>query len=209
MTTTISEENADPQPQRAPRSRKATGKATRSPGTGGSSAKRASTRELPNAAQAMLAKDWYRVSFSSRDENKAARLLVLHGDDKRFERKPPAEVATIARRIGAVAESQGLSFTGGEWDVESERWSSRLREVRGGNSGWIPLLSDWEGNHIGVDLEPGPSGKVGQVINFGRDEEEKYVLFPSVVDLVEWLATEYESKRVEFDKEDKIICHVY
>jgi hypothetical protein len=67
-----------------------------------------------------LAKDWYTVSFSSGDANKAARLLVLHGDEKRIERKPPAELATIARRIGAVAESQGLSFTGGEWDVESE-----------------------------------------------------------------------------------------
>jgi hypothetical protein len=67
-----------------------------------------------------LAKDWYRVSFLSGDENKAARLLVLHGDEGRIERKPPAELSTIARRIGAVAESQGLSFTGGEWDVESE-----------------------------------------------------------------------------------------
>jgi cell wall assembly regulator SMI1 len=74
--------------------------------------------------------------------------------------------------------------------------------------GWLPLLSDGEGNHIGVDLDPGPSGKVGQVVNFGRDEEEKYVLFPSAADLVEWLATEYESKRVVFDKEDKVICHV-
>jgi cell wall assembly regulator SMI1 len=74
--------------------------------------------------------------------------------------------------------------------------------------GWLPLLSDGEGNHIGVDLDPGPSGKVGQVINFGRDEEEKYVLFPSVVDLVEWLADEYAARRVVFDKEDKVICHV-
>lgn len=74
--------------------------------------------------------------------------------------------------------------------------------------GWLPLLSDSEGNHIGVDLDPGPSGKVGQVINFGRDEQEKYVLFPGVVGLVEWLATEYEAKRVEFDAEDEVIGHV-
>jgi cell wall assembly regulator SMI1 len=75
-------------------------------------------------------------------------------------------------------------------------------------AGWLPLLSDWEGNHIGIDLDPGPDGKVGQVINFGRDEDEKYVLFPGVVDLVEWLAGEYAERRVVFDKEDEVICHV-
>jgi hypothetical protein len=66
------------------------------------------------------AKDWYRASFSSGDENEAARFLVLHGDEGRIELKPPAELASIARRISAVAKSQGLSFTGGKWAVESE-----------------------------------------------------------------------------------------
>ena len=75
-------------------------------------------------------------------------------------------------------------------------------------AGWLPLLWDWEGNHIGVDLDPGPAGTIGQVINFGRDEEDKYVLFPSVVELVEWFASEYAAKRIVFDRTDKVIHHI-
>ena len=72
--------------------------------------------------------------------------------------------------------------------------------------GWLPLLSDDEGNHIGVDLNPGPAGTVGQVINFGRDEEQKYVLFPSVVELVEWLAEAIETGRLAHDEDEEGIA---
>ncbi|CCK67848.1 Smi1p KNAG_0A01590 [Huiozyma naganishii CBS 8797] len=41
---------------------------------------------------------------------------------------------------------------------------------------WIPLLTDNAGNHIGVDLAPGPKGHYGQVITFGRDFDVKYVV---------------------------------
>ncbi|MBP3955266.1 SMI1/KNR4 family protein [Gemmata sp. G18] len=41
------------------------------------------------------------------------------------------------------------------------------------NAGWVPLTRDAGGNHIGVDLAPGPAGTVGQVIIFGRDEDQK------------------------------------
>ena len=41
---------------------------------------------------------------------------------------------------------------------------------------WIPLVTDHAGNHIGVDLAPGPKGTYGQVIIFGRDFDTKYVV---------------------------------
>lgn len=61
--------------------------------------------------------------------------------------------------------------------------------------GWIPLLTDRCGNYIGVDLDPPPHvpstsshasggttgrgyGQPGQVIAFGREIDEKIVLFP-------------------------------
>ncbi|MDA1478252.1 SMI1/KNR4 family protein [Bacillus changyiensis] len=44
------------------------------------------------------------------------------------------------------------------------------------NPNWIPISSDGGGNHIGIDLDPDKEGKVGQVINFGADEEVKYVI---------------------------------
>lgn len=45
--------------------------------------------------------------------------------------------------------------------------------------GWIPLISDFLGNNIGVDLAPGPKGRWGQVILFGREYDKKYVVAPS------------------------------
>lgn len=41
---------------------------------------------------------------------------------------------------------------------------------------WIPLVRDWGGNNLAVDLAPGPTGKWGQVILFGRDYDCKYVI---------------------------------
>jgi cell wall assembly regulator SMI1 len=44
------------------------------------------------------------------------------------------------------------------------------------NLGWIPLSEDGSGSHFGIDLDPGPHGTMGQVIDFGREEEDKCVL---------------------------------
>jgi cell wall assembly regulator SMI1 len=44
------------------------------------------------------------------------------------------------------------------------------------NSDWIPLSFDEQGNNFGIDLDPGDEGLPGQIINFGRDEEHKFVL---------------------------------
>ena len=59
--------------------------------------------------------------------------------------------------------------------------------------GWIPLITDHCGNYIGLDLDPPPPspspsssptptttyGQPGQIIVFGREIDEKTVLFPS------------------------------
>jgi cell wall assembly regulator SMI1 len=57
---------------------------------------------------------------------------------------------------------------------------------------WIPL-GDWDGNCYGIDLNPGPNGVVGQVINFGRDEENKYVLALTWAHFLEDIADEFEA----------------
>lgn len=48
------------------------------------------------------------------------------------------------------------------------------------NPNWIPILFDNLGNYIGIDLDPDVNGTVGQVINFGRDEEEMFVIADSL-----------------------------
>jgi cell wall assembly regulator SMI1 len=74
--------------------------------------------------------------------------------------------------------------------------------------GWVPLLRDGEGNAIGVDLDPGPNGTIGQIINFGRDEDDKFVLFSAADDLMCWLAEEIEAGRVIYDRADRVVRHV-
>jgi len=44
------------------------------------------------------------------------------------------------------------------------------------NPKWIPFAYDLVGNHHGIDLDPDANGTIGQVINFGRDEEKKIVI---------------------------------
>lgn len=48
------------------------------------------------------------------------------------------------------------------------------------NPRWLPLFNTGGGNHIGLDFDPGPQGTVGQVINFGRDEDDKTVMASSL-----------------------------
>ncbi len=57
---------------------------------------------------------------------------------------------------------------------------------------WIPL-GDWDGNCFGIDLNPGPNGVPGQVINFGRDENDKYVLALSWAHFLEDIVEELEA----------------
>ncbi|WP_139195921.1 MULTISPECIES: SMI1/KNR4 family protein [unclassified Curtobacterium] len=54
--------------------------------------------------------------------------------------------------------------------------------------GWIPLTHDGGGNHVGVDLDPAAAGTVGQVITFGRDDDEHQVIAPSLLSYLEQAA---------------------
>ena len=55
---------------------------------------------------------------------------------------------------------------------------------------WVPFAQDWGGNHLGIDLDPDVKGVAGQVINFGRDEEDKRAIAPSITAFVEWMLGE-------------------
>lgn len=65
---------------------------------------------------------------------------------------------------------------------------------------WIPLFSDYGGNYIGVDLDPGPMGKRGQVIVFGRDEEALFVVADSFDVFLDLLIEQIESEVNIFNK---------
>ncbi|KAL2003892.1 hypothetical protein VTN02DRAFT_1741 [Thermoascus thermophilus] len=67
--------------------------------------------------------------------------------------------------------------------------------------GWIPLARDWGGNNIAVDLAPGPAGKWGQVIIFGRDYDCKYVVARSWSAFLANVADDITSDKVFVDEE--------
>lgn len=71
------------------------------------------------------------------------------------------------------------------------------------NAGWVPLSQDWGGNHLGIDLAPGPQGQRGQFINFGRDEELKAVIARDADDLFRFLDHEISSDRVQLESPDR------
>lgn len=75
----------------------------------------------------------------------------------------------------------------------------RLRYL---DPGWVPLTHDGSGNHLGVDLDPGPEGVWGQVIVFGRDEDEKYVAAESWGAFFADVAARLEVGDFRIDEED-------
>ena len=67
--------------------------------------------------------------------------------------------------------------------------------------GWIPVARDWGGNNIAIDLAPGPMGKWGQVILFGRDYDCKYVIARSWSHFLGIVSDDLTSDRVVVDEE--------
>jgi cell wall assembly regulator SMI1 len=60
--------------------------------------------------------------------------------------------------------------------------------------GWIPLWSDpTRADYIGLDLAPGDNGTPGQIINFGRNEEDHFCCARSFGELLQILVEEVES----------------
>ncbi|KAK5654851.1 hypothetical protein OQA88_6887 [Cercophora sp. LCS_1] len=67
---------------------------------------------------------------------------------------------------------------------------------------WIPLVRDWGGNNLAVDLAPGPKGVWGQIILFGRDYDTKYVVARSWSSLLSIVADDLGSGRWFVDEDN-------
>ncbi|CRK45106.1 hypothetical protein BN1723_016470, partial [Verticillium longisporum] len=66
---------------------------------------------------------------------------------------------------------------------------------------WIPLVRDWGGNNLAVDLAPGPGGKWGQIILFGRDYDTKYVVARSWAHFMAMVADDISSGKWFVDED--------
>jgi cell wall assembly regulator SMI1 len=71
------------------------------------------------------------------------------------------------------------------------------------NNLWIPFAHYWGGNHLSIDLDPDVKGTVGQVINFGRDEEHKVVVAESFEAFIVWFVEMLEAGNYVIDRKEK------
>ncbi|MEP3346017.1 MAG: SMI1/KNR4 family protein [Litoreibacter sp.] len=68
------------------------------------------------------------------------------------------------------------------------------------NSAWVPFAADGAGNNIGIDFDPGPNGRSGQIISFGADEIEKLKIadsYPEFLTLMQSLLTHPKTRASE------------
>ena len=61
------------------------------------------------------------------------------------------------------------------------------------NAKWIPITHDGSGNHLCLDLDPAPGGKMGQIITMWHDEGSRSVVTGSLTDWLTQLAEGYEN----------------
>ena len=98
-------------------------------------------------------------------------------------------------------------FGGNRYAVPGGAWPPGAVDPAYINPRWIPVTHDGSGNHIGLDFDPWPGGRVGQVILFGRDEDVKAVLAESLGRFLEWIADLLESGnfRLKLDEGERVL----
>ena len=98
-------------------------------------------------------------------------------------------------------------FDGNRYVIPAAAWPAGAVDPAYINPRWIPLTHDGSGNHVGLDLDPWPGGRVGQIILFGRDEDVKLVLASSLGAFLEWIAGLLESGnfRLEVGAQERVL----
>ena len=99
------------------------------------------------------------------------------------------------------------SIGGNPYLIPGGSWPEGAVDPAYANSAWIPLTNDGSSNCIGLDFDPWPTGRVGQVIIFGRDEDVKVVLAESLGKFLSWIADLLESGnfRLESDRNENVL----
>ena len=68
---------------------------------------------------------------------------------------------------------------------------------------WIPLFQDGDrADYFGIDLAPAPGGKKGQLINFGRDEDQHFIAAADLDSFLAFWLAEARAERCGGDDDD-------
>lgn len=118
--------------------------------------------------------------------------------------RPTAPQQTLGGASSSSANKQPQQ-NNGQWRQElmnkqDSQPSGAIQKVYA-HPAWIPLARDWGGNNLAVDLAPGPTGKWGQVILFGRDYDCKYVVARSWSAFMATVADDMNSGKWFIDEE--------
>ena len=70
------------------------------------------------------------------------------------------------------------------------------------NKKWIPFAIIGGNCYLGLNFDPEANGKAGQVVNFGREEEQKTVIADSFEEFVDWYISELERGNYLIEKVD-------
>lgn len=102
------------------------------------------------------------------------------------------------------------AFGGNPYPVRGGAWPEGAVDSAYVNPGWIPLTADGSSNHIGLDFDPWPGGRVGQIIVFGRNEDVKVVLGESLGKFLEWIAGLLESANFQLTvRSDQVLLRLF
>jgi cell wall assembly regulator SMI1 len=99
------------------------------------------------------------------------------------------------------------AFGGNAYPVRGGSWPTEAVDPAYTNPAWIPLTSDGSSGNIGLDFDPWPNGRIGQVILYGRDEDVKVVLAESLGQFFAWIAGLLESGnfRLEVKADEQVL----
>ncbi|KJZ71750.1 hypothetical protein HIM_08835 [Hirsutella minnesotensis 3608] len=126
-----------------------------------------------------------------------------------------AQPTTPLKAFGGSSEASSSRQRPGSSSSASnaDEWRSNLLSRQGSvppnavqktyaHVGWIPLVRDWGGNNLAVDLAPGPGGCWGQIIMFGRDYDTKYVVARSWAAFLALVADDLNSGKWYVDEDN-------
>ncbi|MEK3911270.1 SMI1/KNR4 family protein [Paenibacillus sp. FSL H7-0331] len=79
--------------------------------------------------------------------------------------------------------------------------SNKIKEVSF-HPDWFPIAHDGGGNYLGMDFSPGAKGTYGQLINYGRDEQQLYVISESFESFLGYILCQYEKGRCTVQRDE-------
>lgn len=93
------------------------------------------------------------------------------------------------RGIQKMMEFEGSGIDRKQIIHKDKRW----------RDGWMPIMADAGGNHLVMDLDPGPRGKIGQIYHWYNNDGPSRIVTPSLSIWLDAIATELSDRRFTID----------